>query len=96
MGLQRNAIEYLEKTAAIFPDKVAFADENTSVTFSELKSMSEALGSEISRLTENQPSHSCLYRPNGCIHSRVFGVLYSGNYYVPIDSHMPVKRSRAS
>jgi D-alanine--poly(phosphoribitol) ligase subunit 1 len=93
VGLQRNAIEYLEKTAAIFPDKVAFADENTSVTFSELKSMSEALGSEISRLTEkiNRPIAVFTDRTVASI-AAFLGVLYSGNYYVPIDSHMPVKR----
>lgn len=93
MGLQRNAVEYLEKAAAKFADKVAFTDENISVTFSELKHMAEALGSEISRITGkiNRPVAVLADRTVASI-AAFLGVLYSGNFYVPIDVNMPEKR----
>ena len=34
--MQKNVLEYLENSAKSFPDKLAYADENERVTFSEL------------------------------------------------------------
>lgn len=96
MELQRTVIDYLENSAKLYPDKVAFTDESMSVTFSELKTMAEALGSEILRITEkiNRPIAVFTDRTVASI-AAFLGVLYSGNFYVPIDSHMPEKRIRS-
>ena len=43
--MQKNILEYLDKTALEFCDKMAFNDGDISVTFKELKQNTEAIGS---------------------------------------------------
>ena len=91
-----NVLEYLQKTAKSLPNKVAFADEKNSLTFSELLRLGRNLGEYIA-------FKSALYnRPVAVLSDRsvmtlavYVGVLYSGNYYVPIDAKMPDERIRA-
>ena len=45
----RNVVEYLEATARRLPDKVAFADEHSAVTFRELEDRSRRLGTWLAR-----------------------------------------------
>lgn len=91
--LQKNVLEYLENSAKEYPEKVAYTDETGQITFSELLSEAKKIGTKIA---ENSDKTG---RPIGVITGRNFrcitafmGVLYSGNYYVPIDSEMPEKR----
>ena len=41
--------DYLENTAENFPDKVAFADDNTSMTFSELRDSSRRVATVLAK-----------------------------------------------
>lgn len=91
--LQKNVLEYLEISAQKYPEKIAFTDESGQITFSELLLKAKKIGTEIVRNTDKTG------RPIGVVTGRNFkcitafmGVLYSGNYYVPIDSEMPEKR----
>ena len=45
-----NCLEYLERSAARFPSKIAFADENEQVTFSQLMDQSRRIGSALKNL----------------------------------------------
>lgn len=91
--MQKNVLEYLENSAKSFPDKLAYADENERVTFSELENEAKRIGTNISNKLNkiNSPIAVVVDRN---IRSLIafFGVLYSGNYYVPIDNKMPKKR----
>lgn len=93
MELQRNVIEYLENSALMYPDKPAFADDSRSLTFMELKLMAQAMGSYVGSMTTktNRPVAVLTERTVGSI-AAFMGVLYSGNFYVPIDNKMPIKR----
>lgn len=89
----RNVMEYLEAAAVKHPHKIAFADEMNSVTYGEVLTTAQKIG-------------SCIAKNVKCIHSPVavyidrdvesilmfFGVVYSGNFYVPIDPSMPAER----
>lgn len=93
MGLQKNVIEYLEESAAKFPDKTAFSDDGMSISFSGLRSASRAMGAEICLHTEKTNRPIAVLTDRSVLSIAAFmGVLYSGNYYVPIDNHMPAKR----
>ena len=91
--LQKNVLEYLENSAKKNPEKIAFTDESGEITFSELLKKAKAIGTKISKYTE------ATKKPIGVITERNFrsivafmGVLYSGNFYVPIDAKMPEAR----
>ena len=45
--MQTNVLEYLEQTVQRVPDKTAFADDHTSLTFSELSKNARAIGSAL-------------------------------------------------
>ena len=43
----KNILEFLEKTAPLYGEKIAFADEEQSLSFADLLKMSRAGGSEL-------------------------------------------------
>lgn len=90
--MQKNILEYLEKTASMFPDKMAFDDGKKAITFGQLKKEAEAIGSRLLALkSERKPIAVYLPKSCDCI-SSFMGIVCSGNFYCPIDSAMPVER----
>jgi len=90
---RNSVLKYLQATASRFPDKVAFCDGMTSITFAQLNTQGQALGVKISRETPhiNRPVAVLCDRTVQTLVAFV-GVLYSGNCYVPIESAMPPER----
>lgn len=89
-----NVIEYLMATAQKFPTKVALADASGTMTFSELNSMAKRIATGIIEKTggkANRPIAVMLPKGKECI-AAFMGVLYSGNFYSPIDLSMPQTR----
>lgn len=91
--LQKNVLEYLEASAKEVPDKIAYTDESGGITFGELLLEAKRIGTLISRTISktNQPIAVITGRNHRCI-AGFLGVLYSGNFYVPIDAEMPQQR----
>ena len=91
--MQKNVLEYLENSANKFPDKIAYTDETNEITFKKLKELAMRIGSKISKKINkvNSPIAILVDRD---IKSLIYfmGILYSGNFYVPIDNKMPMKR----
>ena len=88
----KNILEYLEQTAAQFGDRVAVADNMTQLTFSELVQTAERIGSVLGKSgRRNAPVAVFLDKTPACA-AAFLGVAYSGNFYVVIDSLMPVER----
>lgn len=87
-----NVLEYLENSVMHFPQKTALADENSSVSYLELQRRAQALGSCLSGF--NVKNHPIAVLIDRNIESVIafFGIVYSGNFYVPIDSQLPLKR----
>ena len=93
--LMTNALEYLKNTAARLPNKIAFSDEKKSLTFSELNIMGKNLGGYIAANTVGHNRPIAVFSDRSVMTLAIFiGVLYSGNYYVPIDAEMPPERIR--
>lgn len=92
-----NVLEYLENSAERFPDKVAFSDESGAITFSEFLMRAKKIGTEIAKKVKGHkmPVAVMTDRSFSCL-VYFFGVLYSGNFYVPIDAQMPKARMDAS
>ena len=90
--MARIATDYLDRTARLFPDKTAFADEKRSITFSQLQDEAYHIATV---LTEKglfrQPV--LVYLEKGVeVISAFEGISYSGNFYSPVDTRMPAER----
>ncbi len=90
--MQRNVMEYLEQIVDQVPDKIAYANEETKVTFREVYERSRAIGSFLHREGyQKEPIVVFMGKHPGTIVT-FYGVIYSGCYYVPIDEEMPRHR----
>lgn len=92
--MQINVLEYLEKSALQFPNKIALVDETKAISFSELENCAKAIGSTIlaeNPLLRHMPIMVLTDRTASTIVC-FMGVLYSGNHYVPIDIQTPKQR----
>lgn len=93
MALQNNVLEFLEHTAAQWPDKLAFDDGTTTVSFAGLQSKAQSIGSYLAATlaVHNRPVAVICERSTPTVVA-FMGVLYSGNFYVPVDAAMPKPR----
>jgi amino acid adenylation domain-containing protein len=90
--MMKNVTEYLEATAARLPDKLAFADAKTSLTFAELRARARSVGTFLARRgLFKKPVVVVMERGANCVPA-FLGAAYSGNFYVPLDVEMPPER----
>ena len=88
----KNILEYLERTEKKFGDKIAIADDADALTFSALTDQAKRIGTRVGRLgMKNEPVAVLMDKTPKCA-AAFLGVVYSGNFYVVIDSFMPVDR----
>lgn len=88
----RTVTDYLEQTELLFPDKIAFADENREITFSELKKEAQKIATNIIKAGFfKNPIAVFLDKSVECV-AAFEGISYSGNFYSPIDTQMPQER----
>lgn len=87
-----NILTYLDTSAARYPDKLAFIGETSALTFLELKSNTEAIGSFIAdKNIYNEPILVFMEKSPEEV-SALLGVVRSGNFYVALDIDMPETR----
>lgn len=89
-----NVLEYLERSAAKFPKKISFSDEDLALPYDQLLNYSKAIGTcliDQLKLPSRQPVAVLIDRTVKSIVA-FMGVIYSGNFYVPIDGTMPKNR----
>lgn len=90
--MQKNVIEYLDQTVALFPEKVAVKDSVGEISFSELQQASYQIAGKL-RGKGLFASPICVYIPKGCQMIEAFaGINRSGNFYVPLDTKSPESR----
>lgn len=88
----KSILEYLERSAARFPDKTAFADETEQCTFAELRAGAKRAGSAFARL-------GCIRKPVPVLMEKgvrtieiLMGIVYAGGFYVMLDTAQPAGR----
>ena len=89
-----NILEYLEHSAAAWPEKIAIADDKNALTFAQWKDYAERIGTALSVATNGalrKPELVFVDRKMECL-AGFMGVVESGNFYVPIDCKMPYER----
>ena len=90
--MQNNVLEYLENIVGRLPNKIAYADEISGATFSEVYERSRSIGTFLYRQGYyNEPIVVFMGKHPSAIIS-FYGTIYAGCYYVPIDEEMPRHR----
>ena len=88
----KHILEYLEESSKLYFTKVAFTDDKREMTYGECLECSQKIGSYLLSLhKKRQPIAVLMDKSVGSL-SSFFGVVYSGNFYVVIDSFMPKDR----
>ncbi len=92
--MTKNVIAYLKESAKKYPDKIALIDENRKITFNELdceaRKVARAIVNSCGDI-KNQPIAVYMEKSVDCIVA-FLGVVYSGNFYSPLDLKMPSVR----
>lgn len=87
--MQRNVMEYLENTVQRLPEKIAYANEEMGITFRQVYDESRAIGTFLSKQGYYKEPVIVFMGKHPKEITAFYGVIYSGNYYVPIDEEMP-------
>lgn len=98
--MQRNVLEYLEHAVQSCPDKAAFADEKESLTYQELQDTAKKIAHFLllktpqDNVRSTQTGKPVVVFCDRNIRSLAafLGVVYTGNFYVPIDGQLPTDR----
>lgn len=91
--MQNSVVQWLEDTARRFPDKVAFVDERNTYTWSQVRKMALSVAMHIWDEIHAKKQPIAIYMEKSADMLIVyFGVAYSGNFYSPIATDMPLSR----
>ncbi|MBR1721331.1 MAG: AMP-binding protein, partial [Treponema sp.] len=85
-------LDYLEETALRFPDKTAFADVNTSVTWSDFLAHAKEKSSVIAKYFEPGQAVPVMIDKSVKTLEYFFGALYAGCFYSYFDATFPDER----
>lgn len=89
--MQKNILEYLENIVVSKPNKAAYVDSEESLTFEDVYLGSRSIASCLLKKHYKEPIVVFMGKSAKTI-TTFYGVVYSGNYYVPIDEEMPYNR----
>jgi len=89
----KNVLGLLDITASKYPSKVAFAEEDREITFSDVKINSQRIASALlgHNVQIGMPVLIFMDKCIACIES-FLAITYTGGFYVPIDANMPSDR----
>ncbi len=91
--MKANMLEYLEETAERLPDKIAFYDNRESLSYAALRDTAKRIGSRLSVLCPPRKPVALLLDSRSIRNiPAMFGVLYAGCAYAPLDIAMPTER----
>ncbi len=90
--MQTNILEYLERTVLRVPDKTAYSDGVTDLSFAALFRAAKGLGSALLRRGYRREAVAILMTKHPNEMAAFYGAVYAGCFYVPLDPDMPVAR----
>lgn len=88
----KNILDYLEYSALRKPDKVAFSDGKTEITFQELKNKGMALGTLLFSEIGTRKNVLILMQRSPIYMIALTGVWYANSCCVPLDDELPFER----
>lgn len=91
-SMQKNVLDWLESSAKICPDKAVYEDENGKLTFSQVLSIAQSIGTALAELVGFGEPVAVLSGRNIYTPAAFLGIVYSGAFYAPLDSTVPEYR----
>ena len=89
----KNILEYLEASAERLPDKVTFADENIGLTFRQVRDSTQAIGTGLAKKGYFKAPVAILMDARHVTYIQaMFGIVYAGCFYAPLDASVPLER----
>ncbi len=89
----KNILEHFENTHERFSERIAVGDENKALTYDQLKVNSQRIGSSIGGQLDGKSHPIALYLEKSAeLVCAMLGTMYSGNFYVVLDTQMPNDR----
>lgn len=89
-----NVLEFLERTAADYPEQRAVDDGTLCLTWWELQDMARAVGSNLCRKIDRKKAVVLLAEKSSMVLATMLGVVYAGCFYVMVDPCQPEARIR--
>lgn len=87
-----NILQYLENTVSRLPEKIAFSDGDTSLTFRSLTEQAQSIGSFLYQSGIYRQPVVVFMKKQPVTIAAFFGAVYAGCYYIPLDNEMPRHR----
>lgn len=88
--IQRSVVDYLKSAANECPDKCAYFDESLRLTYGRLNSLAGCIATSLIRELNVYNRPVAIYMDKSpMMIAAFFGVIYSRNFYSPIDTGMP-------
>ena len=87
-----NVLEYLERNVEQSADKPAFIGEDAALTFRQLSNKARAVGTFLYGQSLCKRPIVVFMKKSPDMIAAFLGVVYGGNYYVPLDADMPAFR----
>ena len=90
--MQKNILEYLEKTALTHKDKLAFSNGKEGLTFNEVYTRSRSVGSFLCDNGYHKEPIAIIMDKHPNTLTAFWGTVYAGCFYACIDEKMPAAR----
>ena len=87
-----NVLTYLEDSAVKYSGKAAFVDSEKELSFSQIQNNAKSIGSYVCKRGKWHAPVVVFMEKSADNIAAFMGILYSGNFYCPIDTEMPLSR----
>lgn len=88
----KTILERLEENVRRFPNKTIFSDKDGSITYKDFETACKSIATQIAKFGIRNNPIAVFDNRNKDTLIAMFAVLYSGNYYVIVDSASPADR----
>lgn len=88
-----NVLDYLDQSVEKYGRKTVFSDHTDSITYQELDRYSDSIASAVIKQVQGKNSPVVVFIDRNISSLIAFmGIVKSGNFYVPIDRQLPLRR----
>ena len=92
--MTRNVLDWLDESSEKYPEKIAFEDQNSQITYKELCDASKGIGTFILEKVGRQKGVLLLIDKGPSCICTMMGVARGGCFYTPLDPTMPKERMK--
>lgn len=90
--MQINITSWLDSSASKCPDKIAFSDSRSELSYIELQKKAKVIASGLIKMGIMKDPVAIFMKKGVDVIAAFLGIAYSGNFYSPIDIAMPISR----